>query len=282
LVLDGDELIVEYKRNISRKRSLPWTTYLKPLPVYRRPVSRQLYQSVPRKSGAKMIILKDGKTIGTLGGGDLENKVIQEALEAIDKGTPRIASFTLDMEKGKLDMMCGGTVEVYIEPLLPSEKLIIFGAGHITRALAPMMKKIGFLVSVVDDSADFLKKEYFSEIEDVHMEDMVTFAGGLSSDSNTYIVVLSRGFSRDKAILGQLLKKEYRYVGMIGSQRKIESIVTELKKEGIPEEAFSMLKSPVGLDIGAETPEEIAISIAGEIMAIKKGKLSAGKSRDCE
>jgi xanthine dehydrogenase accessory factor len=238
--------------------------------------------SVPRKPTAKMIICKDGKTVGTLGGGDLENRVIQEALEAIAKETPRIASFTLDMEKGKLDMMCGGTVEVYIEPLLPSEKLIIFGAGHITRALAPLMKKIGFVVSVVDDSPDFLKKEYFPDVEDVHMEDMEVFAGGLSSDSKTYIVVLSRGFSRDKAVLNQLLKKEFRYIGMIGSQRKIEAMIEELQKEGIPKEAFFMLKSPVGLDIGAETPEEIAISIAGEIMAIKKGILIPGKSRDCK
>jgi len=228
--------------------------------------------SVPRKAGAKMIILKDGKIIGTLGGGGLENKVIQEALETIEQGKPRITSFTLDMEKGKLDMMCGGTVEVYMEPLLPSERLIIFGAGHITRALAPMMKKIGFLVSVVDDSPDFLQKEYFPDMEDLHLEDMEAFAGGLSSGSNMYIVVLSRGFSRDKAVLNQLLKKEFRYIGMIGSQRKIESMLRELQKEGIPKEAFSVLKSPVGLDIGAETPEEIAISIAGEILAIRKGK----------
>ncbi len=235
--------------------------------------------SVPRKSGTKMIIFGDGKITGTLGGGDLENRVIEQALETIHTGVPRTVSFTLDMEKGKLDMMCGGTVEVYIEPILPSEKLIIFGAGHITRSLAPMMKKIGFHVSVVDDSPNFLKKEYFPDIEDVHIEDMEVFAESVSSDPKTYIIVLSRGFSRDKAILGQLLRKEFRYLGMIGSQRKIESMVTELKKEGIPEKIFSMLKSPVGLDIGAETPEEIAISIAGEILAIKKGKLALlGKS----
>jgi xanthine dehydrogenase accessory factor len=229
--------------------------------------------SVPRRPGAKMIVCKDGKIIGTLGGGDLENKVIQEALETIDRGTPRISSFTLDMEKGKLDMMCGGTVEIYIEPLFPSERLVIFGAGHITRSLAPMMKKMDFLVTVVDDSPDLLQKNYFPDIEDVHIEDMVAFAGGLPSDNKTYIVVLSRGFSRDKAVLGQLLKKEFRYIGTIGSQRKLESIIKELQEEGIPKEAFSMLKSPIGLDIGAETPEEIAISIAGEIIAVKKGKL---------
>lgn len=235
--------------------------------------------SVPRKPGTKMIIFGDGTTTGTLGGGDLEKRVIEQALETIHEGIPRIVSFTLDMEKGKLDMMCGGTVEVYIEPLLPSEKLIIFGAGHITRSLAPMMKKIGFQVSVVDDAPDFLKKEYFPDIEDVHIEDMEVFAKSVSSDPKTYIIVLSRGFSRDKAILGQLLRKEFRYVGMIGSQRKLENIIKALQEEGIPKEAFSTLKSPVGLDIGAETPEEIAISIAGEILAIKKGKLALlGKS----
>jgi xanthine dehydrogenase accessory factor len=230
--------------------------------------------SVPRKPGTKMIIFVDGKITGTLGEGDLENKVIEQALETIYEGIPRIVSFTLDMEKGKLDMMCGGMVEVYIEPLLPSEKLIIFGAGHITRSLAPMMKKIGFQVSVVDDTPDFLKKEYFPDIEDVHIEDMEVFAKSVSSDPKTYIIVLSRGFSRDKAILRQLLKKEFRYIGMIGSQRKIENMIMELKREGMPEKAFSILKSPVGLDIGAEMPEEIAISIAGEILAIKKGKLA--------
>jgi xanthine dehydrogenase accessory factor len=166
--------------------------------------------SVPRKPGTKMIIFEDGKIIGTLGGGDLENRVIGQALETIHKGIPRIVSFTLDMEKGKLDMMCGGTVEVYIEPILSPEKLIIFGAGHITRSLAPMMKKIGFQVSVVDDSPGFLKKEYFPDIEDVHVEDMEVFAKSVSSDPKAYIIVLSRGFSRDKAILGQLLRKEFK------------------------------------------------------------------------
>ncbi|MEM3432837.1 MAG: XdhC family protein [Candidatus Methanomethyliaceae archaeon] len=117
--------------------------------------------SAPRKPGAKMIVCKDGSIIGTLGGGGLENAVIKEAMDTIQDGKPKIAFFTLDIEKGKLDMMCGGTVEVYIEPILPSDKLIIFGAGHITRSLVPIMKKIGFQVMVVDDNPDFLKKNTF-------------------------------------------------------------------------------------------------------------------------
>ena len=156
-----------------------------------------------------------------MGGGDLEKRVIEEAIEAIKQGEPRIASFTLDMEKGKLDMMCGGKLDVYIEPILPDEKLVIFGAGHITRALAPLMQMAGFQVSVVDDSPDLLQKDKFPEIEDLKLTDMEQFARDLPSDPDTYIVILSRGFSKDEAILRQLIQKDFKYIGMIGSIRKI-------------------------------------------------------------
>ena len=229
--------------------------------------------STPRRVGAKMIILKDGKTVDTLGGGDLEKKVIEEAINAIKQRQPKIASFTLDIEKGKLDMMCGGKLDVYIEPILPDPKLIIFGAGHITRSLAPLMKSAGFQVSLVEDSPDLLQKDKFPETEDLVLTDMEQFAKDLPSDPRTYVVLLSRGFSRDKAILNQLIQKDFKYIGMIGSQRKIRTMEEELQKEGVPREAFSKLRAPVGLDIGAETPEEIAISIAAEIIAAKKEKL---------
>jgi xanthine dehydrogenase accessory factor len=233
--------------------------------------------STPRKAGTKMIILKDGKTIGTMGGGDLENRVIQEAIESIRQGEPRITSFTLDIENGKLDMMCGGKLDVYIEPILPDEKLIIFGAGHITRSLAPLIKGAGFKVSVVEDSPDLLQEDKFPATEDLVLTDMEQFARDLPSDPRTYIVLLSRGFSKDKAILTQLIQKDFKYIGMIGSLKKINTMRGDLQKQGIPEEAFSKLKAPIGLDIGAETPEEIAISIAAEIIAAKKGKLEGFK-----
>ena len=231
--------------------------------------------STPRRPGTKMIIMKDGKIIGTMGGGDLEQRVIEEALEAIRQGEPRITSFTLDVEKGKLDMMCGGKLDVYIEPILPDAKLIIFGAGHITRSLVPLMKGAGFKVAVVEDSPDLLQKDKFPETEDLVLTDMEQFARDLPSDAHTYIVLLSRGFSRDKAILSKLIQKDFKYIGMIGSQRKIRTMEEELQMQGVPKEAFSKLLAPVGLDIGAETPEEIAISIAAEIIAVRKGKLDS-------
>jgi xanthine dehydrogenase accessory factor len=229
--------------------------------------------STPRKPGTKMIIMKDGKIIGTMGGGDLEQRVIEEALEAIRQGEPRITSFTLDVEKGKLDMMCGGKLDIYIEPILPDAKLIIFGAGHITRSLAPLMKSAGFQVSVVEDSPELLQKDKFPDTEDLILTDMEQFARDLPSDPQTYIVLLSRGFSKDRAILNQLIQKDFKYIGMIGSQRKIGTMEEELQKQGVPKEAFSKLRAPVGLDIGAETPEEIAISIAAEMIAAQKSKL---------
>jgi xanthine dehydrogenase accessory factor len=236
--------------------------------------------STPRKTGAKMVVLKDGKTVGTLGGGDLEKRVIEEAINAIKQRQPRIASFTLDIEKGKLDMMCGGKLDIYIEPILPDEKLVIFGAGHITQSLAPLMRGAGFKVSVVEDSPDFLQKDEFPETEDLILTDMDQFARDLPSDPGTYIVLLSRGFSRDKAILSQLIQKDFKYIGMIGSLRKISTMRGDLQNEGIPEEAFSKLKAPIGLDIGAETPEEIAISIAAEMIAAQKGKLDFFRKKE--
>ena len=148
-----------------------WKTYLKHLKPSKEKTTGALViitktkGSTPRRPGAKMIVLKDGKTIGTMGGGDLEKRVTEEAVEAIRQGEPRIASFTLDMEKGKLDMMCGGELDVYIEPILPKTKLIIFGAGHITRVLAPLMQTAGFQVSVVDDSPDLLQRKIFLKLK---------------------------------------------------------------------------------------------------------------------
>jgi xanthine dehydrogenase accessory factor len=235
--------------------------------------------STPRKAGAKMLVLKNGETIGTLGGGDVEKRVIEEALEAIRRSEPKIASFTLDREKGKLDMMCGGELEVYIEPILPDDKVIIFGAGHITKSLAPMLQRSGFLVSVIDDSSELLQKDKFSEIENLSLRDMEEAARELPSDPNAYIVLLSRGFSRDEAILHQLIQKDFKYIGMIGSGKKIKAMEENLRKQGVPKEAFSKLRAPIGLDIGGETPEEIAISIAAEIIAVKKGKLEILKKK---
>jgi xanthine dehydrogenase accessory factor len=225
--------------------------------------------STPRKAGAKMIVMQDGSTFGTLGGGGLEKKIIEESLEALKGGKTKLTSFTLE---GDLDMMCGGEIEVYIEPINQPEKLIIFGAGHLTRALAPLMRSMGFRVTVVEDNPDLSGDDHLADIEEVKPEDMESYAEKLPPESNAYIVILTRGFSKDKAVLEHIIGKDFRYVGMVGSGKKILTIKEDLISKGIERERLSKLHAPIGLDIGAETPEEIALSIAAEILSVRRGK----------
>ncbi len=225
--------------------------------------------STPRKAGTKMIVMEDGVILGTLGGGGLEKKVIEECLEALKTGKAKLTSFTLEES---LDMMCGGEVEIYIEPIIQPERLIVFGAGHITTALAPLMRSVGFRVTVVDDNPEVLRQGRPGDMGEIHSEDMESYAERLPPDSNTYIVILTRGFSKDKAVLQHIIGKDFCYVGMIGSQKKIKTIREDLISKGIAEARISRLHAPVGLDIGAETPEEIALSIAAEITSVRRGK----------
>ncbi len=225
--------------------------------------------STPRKTGAKMIVMEDGGILGTLGGGGLEKKIIEESLEALKEGKAKLTSFTLE---GSLDMMCGGEIDVYIEPINQPEKLTIFGAGHITNALAPLMRSLDFRVTVVDDNPEKLKENGIADIEDLYSEDMESYAERLSPESNAYIIILTRGFSKDKAVLEHLIAKDFRYVGMVGSGKKISTIREDLTSKGMKKEHLSKLHAPIGLDIGAETPVEIALSIAAEIISVKRGK----------
>jgi xanthine dehydrogenase accessory factor len=229
--------------------------------------------STPRKAGAKMVVMEDGTTLGTLGGGGLEKEVIEKSLEAMKTGKAKLTSFTLEES---LDMMCGGEIEIYIEPIVQPERLIIFGAGHITKALTPLMRSVSFRVIVVDDNAEALRQDLSGDLGEIYSEDMESYAAALPPDSNTYIVILTRGFSKDKAVLHHIIGKDFRYVGMIGSEKKIRTIEEDLVSKGIAKEHFSKLHAPIGLDIGAETPEEIALSIAAEIVSVRRGKSTGG------
>jgi xanthine dehydrogenase accessory factor len=225
--------------------------------------------STPRKTGAKMIIIGDGSTHGTLGGGGLEHKVIEESLKALKEGNPKLIALTLE---GDLDMKCGGEMEIYIEPVTQPQKLVIFGSGHITGALAPLMQSLGFVVTVVDHDSKALEEADTADSGGLVSEQMESYAKGLASDPNTYIVILTRGYSGDMGVLEQTIAKDFRYVGMVGSAKKIETMKGELRAKGVGKELFSKLSAPIGLDIGAETPEEIALSIAAEIISVKQGK----------
>ncbi len=222
--------------------------------------------STPCKNGAKMLVFENGEVFGSVGGGNFEHKVTKDALEALTLSTSKLLSYDLLKE---LSMCCGGTVEVFIEPIFPRNKLYIFGAGHIGNALQKNATKLDFEVFIIDDRAEVL-----NQIENKNMikiySNFTDYLNKLTFDNRTYIVIATYKHEIDKEILAFCLNKTFAYLGMIGSMRK--AIVTRKKftKEGIATvEQIQKVDMPIGLNIQAEGPEEISISILAKLIEVK-------------
>ena len=227
--------------------------------------------STPRKQGAKMIVQADGRITGTIGGGTLENQVIQAALERMDGKEAGMLHFEMTNEDASQEgMMCGGSVEVFIEPLAPLPVLYVFGGGHISLSLARLAKLVDFRLVVIDDRPEFANKERFPDANETIAGDLTTLLPQLTVNGSSYIVIVTRGHQNDARILEWAARTEAAYVGMIGSKKKIRTIFEHLKTRGITEEQLSRVHSPIGLPIGAETPEEIAVSIMAEIIQVRR------------
>ena len=222
--------------------------------------------STPRKVGAKMIVYADGKIFGTIGGGDLEQKVIENAVELIETKQPKLFRHDLLHQHG---MCCGGTVEIYIEPIMKKNKLYIFGAGHTGQSLAKLAKDFDFETVLIDD-----RKEYMDDCKSKEINKMnLPFGEALKLlpfDEQTYICIMTYSHPVDRDILAFCVKKHFAYLGMIGSRRKVE-VTKKMFSEGlyISEEELDKIDMPMGIDIGAEGPEEIALSILGKLIATK-------------
>lgn len=222
--------------------------------------------STPRKVGAKMIVYADGKIFGTIGGGDLEQKVIENAVELIETKQPKLFRHDLLHQHG---MCCGGTVEIYIEPIMKKNKLYIFGAGHTGQSLAKLAKDFDFETVLIDD-----RKEYIDDCKSKEINKMnLPFGEALKLlpfDEQTYICIMTYSHPVDRDILAFCVKKTFAYLGMIGSQRKVE-VTKKMFSEGlnISEDELDKIDMPMGIDIGAEGPEEIALSILGKLIAVK-------------
>ncbi len=228
--------------------------------------------AAPRKDTAKMLVREDGTTVGSIGGGCVDGEVWQEAMNAIKEGTPRIANFKLtEKEMAESGLICGGVLDVFIEPIKALPAVYIFGAGHIAQPLSRMAGIAGFKVTVVDDRPTFANRERFPEADAIYGESFDEAFSQLEAGDNSYIVIVTRGHLHDQHVLKWALGTDARYIGMIGSKRKINTIYKSLKEEGVPEGEFKRVHAPIGLDIGAETPEEIAVSILAEIVQIYKG-----------
>jgi xanthine dehydrogenase accessory factor len=228
--------------------------------------------SIPSYESARILVRDDGSMGGTIGGGCVEAEVYTAAREVIESGKPRRLEFTLGNDAAyDSGLICGGQLEVFIEPLIPQPRAFVFGAGHIPKGLCSVLTLYGFAVEVLGDRESFANVERFPEAEAIHAADYEAIFPLLAIHSSSYIVIVTRGHRDDMRILRWAVSTPARYIAMIGSKRKVIAVVKELEKEGLPQSSFDRLHAPMGLDIGAVTPEEIAVSVAAEMIAVRRG-----------
>src|SRR5689334_8323039 len=228
--------------------------------------------SIPSFQTAKMLVRDDGSIAGTVGGGCVEAEVWQTAREVIESEKPRTLKFDLNQNpKYDTGLVCGGTLEIFVEPVLPIPLLYLFGAGHVAHAIYKVARLAGFDVIVTDDRETYASSERFPDARAIHADDFEKTLAQLEPNENSYIAIVTRGHRDDMRVLAWAVNTSARYVGMIGSKRKTISIYRELQAQGIPAEKFERVHAPIGLDIGAITPEEIAVSVVAEMIAIRRG-----------
>jgi len=235
--------------------------------------------SIPSYESAKLLVREDGSMAGTIGGGCVESEVWNAAREVLETGKPKRLSFNLGQDAAYDNgLICGGQLEVFVEPVLPVPHAYIFGAGHISKSLSRVAALAGFATVVVDDRESFANRDRFPEAEAVHAAEYEQVIPGLGINENSYIIIVTRGHRDDMRVLKLAIGTAARYIAMIGSKRKVLSVVRELEKEGLPREVFERLHAPMGLDIGAISPEEIAVSVAAEMIAVRRNAQSNWRS----
>jgi xanthine dehydrogenase accessory factor len=229
--------------------------------------------STPQRVGAKMLVYADGRTLGTIGGGCYESDAFGKAREALRTRKSRLVEYELtDDFAEETGLICGGQMQVFIEPIEPPSQLVILGAGHVGLQLGRLAPALGFRVTVVDDRERFANRDRFPDAEAVVVESIPDWIDRTSLASAAYVVVLTRGHRQDYDAIRALAGRELRYVGLIGSRAKVARVVDRALAEGVSAEWLRTVHAPVGLDIGAVTPEEIAVSILAELIAVRRGK----------
>ena len=236
--------------------------------------------STPQRVGAKMLVFADGRMVGTIGGGCYENDAFWKAREAITSRKPQLVHYELsDDFAQETGLICGGQMDVYIEPLEPSSELYIIGAGHVAFHLARTSHEAGFRVHVVDDREKFANVERFPTAAEIIVEDIPSWIARGTIPPHGYTVIVTRGHTNDLEALRALAPREMRYLGLIGSRAKVARIYDALTEDRMPAETLARVHAPIGLDIGAVTPQEIAVSILAELIAVKHGKTDTGSLR---
>lgn len=230
--------------------------------------------STPQRVGAKMLVYADGRTAGTIGGGCYENDAAGKAREAIRQRRPQLARYSLNDElAAESGLICGGQMEVYIEPIEPVSDLYLLGAGHVSAEVSRIAQMTGFRVHVVDDREKFANADRFPGA-DVVVDDIPTWLEGTSLPAGAYVVVVTRGHRQDYEAMRDLIGRGWTYLGLIGSRAKVVRVFDALKGEGADAERLSAVHAPIGLDIGAVSPAEIAVSIVAELIAVRSGRIA--------
>ncbi len=229
--------------------------------------------STPQRVGAKMLVFGDGRIVGTIGGGCYENDAFWKARDAITSRKPQLVHYELDDDFAQeTGLICGGQMDVYIEPIEPSPELYIVGAGHVGYHLARVAHEVGFRVHVVDDREKFANRERFPDAVEVVVEDIPAWIARTTLPAHAYAVIVTRGHTNDLEALRALAPRDLRYLGLIGSRAKVSRIYEQLVEDNLSPGALQHVHAPIGLDIGAVTPQEIAVSILAELIAVKHGK----------
>jgi xanthine dehydrogenase accessory factor len=223
--------------------------------------------SAPREAGARMLVYADGSGVGTIGGGAVEYEAQNRAMAAIEAGTPQ--RFTPNLAQD-LGMACGGSMDIFIEPLVRPPQLIMFGAGHVAHEVAPVALRLGFQVTVVDARPEQATSARFPGCK-LRVEAPKDAADGLRCGPDTWVLIVTHGHAQDLDVLRALVDQPTAWLGAIASKRKVAKFFAKLLEEGVPQAQLDRVSSPVGLDIGAQTPAEIAISVAAEWVRVRHG-----------
>jgi xanthine dehydrogenase accessory factor len=235
--------------------------------------------SIPGDDSTKLLVREDGSMLGTIGGGCVEAEVWNAAREVMQEERPRQMNFSLGQDAAYDNgLICGGQLSVFVEPVIPQPRLFIFGAGHISKSISKIATMAGFASVIVDNRDAFANRDRFPEADEIHSSEYEEVFPKLAIRDTSYIVIVTRGHRDDMRVLRWAVDTNAKYIAMIGSKRKVIGVVKELEKENVPRAAFERIFAPMGLDIGAITPEEIAISIVAEMIATRRAPESDWRS----
>jgi xanthine dehydrogenase accessory factor len=228
--------------------------------------------STPQKAGAKMLVYADGRIVGTIGGGCVEAEMTLRARRSIEERSTRLAAYDLTADQaGEDGLVCGGRMQVFIEPIEGTPTLCLFGAGHVAQPLARMAKSVGFRVEVLDDRVKFANPERFPQADTIVVDSIEDGASRLTLGRNSYAVVVTRGHTGDARAIRRVVGRGLPFIGLLGSRPKLVHVLSALEDQGVSREHLAEVRCPVGIQIGATSPEEIAVSILAEMVAVRHG-----------